>query len=503
MFRTLYSKLALTLIAILITIGLLYAVLSLFMTQHFQREVVQSLNRDLASHLIVDRQLLRDGMLDQAAIKKTFDRYMTVNPSIEIYLLDSTGKIMSYSADPGKVKRTHVRLDPIREFMNGKTFPLLGDDPRSHDREKIFSVASIMFQTGSNGYLYVVLRGEEYDRAEQFLRNNYLFRLSSAALLISLFVGLLAGLLIFHWLTQRLNRLTLLINNFWNSNFSRHTPYQLNQKQPAQTAMAPRDEIDALGHNFNLMAERIISQLDSLKKQDQLRRELVANVSHDLRTPLATLRGYLETLQLKDDTLSDADRADYLSTALRNSERLSRLVEDLFELAKLDAEETTPHYENMSLAELAQDVIQKFRLQAENSNIRLQLEVHGSLPFVYADIGLIERVLENLISNALQHTGRGDEITISLTQTGDVIELQVSDNGCGISAAELPHIFNRFYQADNRHRSGHGAGLGLAISQKIIQLHHSSIRVTSTINEGTVFSFHLPVADQGPSRPLH
>jgi len=488
MLRTLYSKLALTLIAILIAIGLLYGILSLAMNSHFQQQIVQNLNRDLASHLIVDRQLLHDGMLDQAAIKQTFDRYMTVNPSIEIYLLDANGKILSYSADPGKVKRTHVNLTPIHEFMNGKTFPLAGDDPRSHDRQKIFSVADIMFPNGSNGYLYVVLRGEEYDRAEQFLRNNYLFKLSSSALSISLVVGLLAGLLIFYWLTQRLNRLTLLINNFWKSNFSQFQPYQ--QRLMPQS---PRDEIDTLGHNFNLMAERIITQIDSLKKQDQLRRELVANVSHDLRTPLAALRGYLETLQLKGTTLSKNERDDYLITALQHSERLSQLVEDLFELAKFDAEEIKPEYEKIALAELTQDIIQKFRLQAEKQQVDLNLEAKESLPFVSADIGLIERALVNLIANALQHTEQGDTITIVLSRMGDNIEIQVKDNGCGIAAEELPHIFNRFYQANNKHRSGSGAGLGLAISQKIINLHHSNITVSSTINEGSVFSFMLPV----------
>jgi len=495
MLRTLYSKLALTLVAILIAIGLLYGILSLAMTRHYQQEVVQNLNRDLASHLIVDRQLLHDGMLDQVAIKKTFDRYMSVNPSIEIYLLDANGKIMSYSADPGKVKRTHVSLTPIREFLNGKTFPLAGDDPRSHDRQKIFSVAEIMFQNSSNGYLYVVLRGEEYDRAEQFLRKNYLFKLSSSALGISLIVGLLVGLLMFHWLTQRLNRLTLLINNFWKSNFNQYRPYQKKKLLKTAKTKMPHDEIDILGHNFNLMAERIISQIDSLKKQDQLRRELVANVSHDLRTPLAALRGYLETLQIKGATLDKDERDDYLTTALQHSERLSRLIEDLFELAKLDAEEIKPHYEKIALAELVQDVIQKFKLQAHKQHTSLILEINEALPFVNADIGLIERVLVNLIANALQHTGHDDSITVTLSQLDNsAIKIQISDTGCGIAEDDLSYIFNRFYQASNNHRSGSGAGLGLAISQKIINLHHSRILVTSKVNEGTSFSFTLPIA---------
>ena len=495
MLRTLYSKLALTLVAILVAIGLLYGILSLAMSRHFQQQVVQNLNRDLAGHLIVDRQLLHDGMLDQAAIRKTFDRYMTVNPSIEIYLLDANGKILSYSADPGKVKRTHVSLAPIREFLNGTTFPLAGDDPRSHDRQKIFSVAKIMFQNGANGYLYVVLRGEEYDRAEQFLRKNYLFKLSSSALGISLIVGLLVGLLMFHRLTQRLNRLASLITDFWKSDFSRYQPYRKGKFQETTMTGTPRDEIDMIGHNFNLMAERIMSQIDSLKKQDRLRRELVANVSHDLRTPLAALHGYLETLQIKGDTLGDDERADYLSTALQHSERLGRLIEDLFELAKLDAEEIRPDYEKIALAELVQDVIQKFKLQAHDQHTSLILEINEGLPFVNADIALIERVLVNLIANALQHSGEGDTITVSLSQQDDsAVEIRISDSGCGIAADELPYIFNRFYQANNEHRSNGGAGLGLAISQKIINLHHSHISVTSKVNEGTTFSFTLPIA---------
>jgi signal transduction histidine kinase len=208
---------------------------------------------------------------------------------------------------------------------------------------------------------------------------------------------------------------------------------------------------------------------------------------------LAALRGYLETLQLKGTALNESERNDYLTIALQHSERLSRLIEDLFELAKLDAEEIKPDYEKIALAELAQDVIQKFKLQAENLHITLNLEINEALPFVSADIGLIERVLVNLIANALQHTEQGDAITVSLSRIGDNIELQIKDNGCGIAAEELPHIFNRFYQANNKHRSGSGAGLGLAISQKIIHLHHSNITVTSTVDEGTLFSFMLPI----------
>ena len=486
MLRTLYSRLALALIVILFTIGIVYALLGLFMTRHYQQEVSQNLNRDLASHLIIDRKLLHDGMLDQEAIKQTFMHYMMVNPSIEIYLLDGNGKILSYSAEPGKVKRGRVALGPIREFLDGDTFPLFGDDPRSYERQKIFSVAPIPFPNGLQGYLYVVLRGEEVERAEQFLLDDFIFRLSGSALVVCLVAGLLAGLIVFRLLTKRLQGLVMLMTNFWTSNFSLHVPYHLTHEE--------RDEIDILGKNFNLMADRIINQLKVLKHQDQLRRELVANVSHDLRTPLATMRGYLETLQLKGRMLSQDEKEQYLDTALRHSERLTRLVEDLFELARLDANEIKPHFEAFAPAELAQDVLQKFRLQADDRQISLKLDIDEGLPLVRADISLIERVLENLIANALRYTQQGDEIRLVLSNRKGSVEIQIKDTGTGINEEELPYIFERFYQADNKHRSGSGAGLGLAISQQILKLHESRIDVSSVVNEGTVFRFDLPAA---------
>ena len=483
--RTLYAKLALVLAGLLILIGLVYAFLTIATTRHHQQQIQQKLNRDLARNLIADRNLVQEGRLNQEALKETFTHYMMVNPSIEIYLLDLHGTILSYSAEPGKVKLQRVSLGPIRDFLGGQTYPLLGDDPRSHDGSKIFSVAPVPSSSNPEGYLYVVLRGEEHDRIEQFIKNSYLFRLSANAVIGSLLFGLLAGLLLFHLLTRRLRRLSAMMNDFHQSNFTQHSRYG--------TPTRPADEIDQLGLNFDRMAERIREQLEDLKQQNTLRRELVANVSHDLRTPLATLRGYLETLKLKAGTLDNAAREEYVDTALRHSERLSTLVEDLLELAKLDAKAIEPHHEPFSLAELAQDVLQKFRLAAIEQGIALSMEDGNELPYVYADIGLIERVLENLVSNALQHTPENGTVRLALQALEDNrIEIRVSDSGYGISEEDLPHIFDRFYQAGNRHRSGHHSGLGLAIAKHIVALHGDNIRVSSRLNVGTTFAFSLP-----------
>jgi len=483
--RTLFAKLALALTLLLLGIGLLYAVLSTTLTRHYQQEFLQSLNRDLAGNLVTERKLIAEGVLDQKALKETFNHYMMVNPSIEIYLLDYNGTILSYSAEPGKVKRDHVDLRPVRDFLNGTEFPLLGDDPRNFERRKVFSATRIPVQGKPPAYLYVVLRGEEYERIEQLFQHNFLLQLSGAALLVSLSIGLVVGLLLFRLLTRRLHFLAHLMHGFSESNFTQHTPWQQHHRR--------KDEIELLGKHYNSMAERIQEQLDALKKQDILRRRLVANVSHDLRTPLAAMHGYIETLQMKEQDFDSATRAEYLETALQHSRRITKLVDELFELAKLDAREMQPNREPFALAELVQDVIQKFQLPAEEQRIELSMESDDPLPFVDADIAMIERVLENLIGNALQHTGAGGWISVSLQLKESAVEVQVQDNGSGIAEHDLPGIFDRFYRAGNNERNDYHAGLGLAIAQHIVTLHGGVIEVRSTVNQSTRFFFSLPV----------
>lgn len=481
--KTLFTKLALALTVLLLGIGLLYSVLSTYLTRHYQQAFLQNLNRDLATNLVAERKLMTDGVLDEVALKETFTHYMMVNPSIEIYLLDPQGKILSYSAEPGKVKRKSVDMKPVMDFTEGKMFPLLGDDPRSFERRKIFSVAPVIFVDGSMRYIYVVLRGEEYERVERLFEESFLLQLSGAALFVSLAIGFMVGLLLFLVLTRRLQTLSRLMHDFSEGSFTGYDVYP---------ERAGRDEIDILGAHFNDMAERICDQLHDLKRQDNLRREMVANVSHDLRTPLAALHGYIETLKLKAKSFDDATRNEYLDTALKHSRRLTKLVEELFELAKLDASETQLHCEPFSLAELVQDIIQKFSLATEERHIKLSMHVADGLPFVLADIGLIERVLENLIVNALCHTPAEGEVTLKLSVVASDVEIEVQDNGKGIAESELVHIFDRFYRGDNKERSDHHAGLGLAIAQHIVNLHGSDIQVISTEGAGSRFFFRLP-----------
>jgi len=291
---------------------------------------------------------------------------------------------------------------------------------------------------------------------------------------------------LFAYLTRRLRRLATVMASL----DIEHTAGQLQ----SITAMdrPPGDEIDRLTVTFKQLIDRIQTQMEKLKKADSLRRELVTNISHDLRTPLATLQGYIETLFLKDKSLSADDRKHHLEIAIQHCERLSKLVDALFELAKLDSHETKVQYEPFNINELARDVVQKFDLTAKERQITIQIEHNHGLPFANADIAMIERVIENLLDNALDHTAAGGSIRLTFSaQNGDIAAC-ISDTGCGIPEEDLPHIFDRFYRRDRAQesRAGH-SGLGLAIVKRILELHDKSIIVESTAESGTAFTFFL------------
>lgn len=497
MLQSLYGKLALVWLLLFCAVGVLYTVLTVFTTGMYQQEVNQKLNRGLARNIVADQLLSSQGEVSPYALKELFHLLMIVNPSIEMYLLDANGGILNFSAPPEKVKRTAVSLGPIHNFLaQADTFPILGDDPRDVSRTKVFSVSPIPLTGPPTGYLYIVLGGEEYDSVVDMLHRSYIVRLSVWTALAGLLFALLAGLLLFNMLTRRLSQLALTMDTFAKSDFSEGLGISPQDLTPDRQS----DEIDRLRTTFYRMVQRILHQVAILKQTDVLRRELVANVSHDLRTPLASLHGYLETLLMKEGTLSREEHRNFLDIALKQSQRLRELVGELFELARLDSREACIQREEFSIAELVQDVCQKFQLTVANKGVVLKSSFANDLPFVEADIGLIERALENIIHNAIRYTATGGSVAVAISSISGSVLVRVSDTGCGIEESDLPYIFDRFYKANRQDPSG-GAGLGLAITKRIIELHGSTIRAESTPHVGTTVSFELATAPSSSSLP--
>lgn len=459
--KSLYAKLALALLVIFLIACAMNVALTIYTSRLYDEEATQKLNRGLAATIARQKPVIHHGTIDWKVLDNVFDALMAVNPSIEIYLLDARGDILAFSAPPGKVKRHSVSLAPIEAFLAGKRLPIRGDDPRDVERRKIFSVTRV-----DDGYLYVILGGEQHESAMTHIRASWILQQSMMLAVAALLFALAAGLVLFGAMTRRLRNLAKAVES------------NADVKLPVNGS---GDEVDRLAHAF----ER---QVQMLKEVDLHRRELVANVSHDLRTPLASLQGYIETLLLKEGQLTADEQRRFLEIASKHSERLGKLVDELFELAKLDAKVTPLHVEPFSMAELVQDVVQKFQLRAEQAGVRLGAEFDRALPLVMGDIALMERVLENLIENAIRFTPAGGSVTVSLMPQDGKLAVRVSDTGTGIAEEKLPFIFDRFWRGEESTPRG-GAGLGLAIAKRILELHGASLVAQSQRNAGTTFSF--------------
>jgi signal transduction histidine kinase len=266
------------------------------------------------------------------------------------------------------------------------------------------------------------------------------------------------------------------------------------------SAPAPRNEIALLDDAVSRLQRRVEQQFADLQEADRQRRELVSNISHDLRTPLSAIQGYVETVLLAGDRLAADQREHHLRTALRHADQLGRRVAELFELSTLDAGRVVPALEVFCLAELLQDVIGSYELDARRRGVALSLDGGSHLTtLVRADIALIERVLQNLIDNALRHTPPGGQVRLSLAAAGTQVEVSVADTGSGIAPEHLPHIFERYWRGDapsgpDAGRPEQSGGLGLAIVQRILELHGSIVHVRSERDAGSCFRFALPQA---------
>lgn len=500
-----YSKISLALLASFLLIGLLLLGLAQHLSKIYQNEVEQKLHKNLAYHVVKDNELLVDGEIDHGALKHAFHNMMILGPDFEFYLLDAEGNIQTYSAEPGKVKRASVSLNPIHNFIEGiQSLPILGDDPRSLTNEKIFSVSPLYDGENIKGYLYIIIGGEIYDGISQILKNSHNLTLAAWSLIFALVFGLVATLLLFALLTRPLRKLTQDIQAFRQEGFqSGKLPVS---KWDAQSS----DEIQRLGNTFNEMAAALNDQYQKVKNTDELRRELIAYVSHDLRTPLASLQGYLETWQLKfgqqtssseqgGSVTQKTNEGEFLiEIALKNAHQMSRLIEQLFELAHLDADDMKLELEPLMIAELAQDVLMKFQLAAEKKNIQLELVAAEPTLLVNGNIEKLERVLTNLLDNAIRHCKKGDSIQVIVEankESASGVSVKVRDTGIGIRREEQSRIFEGHFRASNSvSGTGTNSGLGLAISARVVELHGSKLKVISQLGEGSEFSFNLSEA---------
>ncbi|MGA7731093.1 MAG: ATP-binding protein [Chloroflexia bacterium] len=323
-----------------------------------------------------------------------------------------------------------------------------------------------------------------YTSSQMFFSKEHDLPLLTVLLIFSAVISLFFAIFMAHSMVSRLHALLAVARQVADGDLT------------ARVDVNSRDEIGRLSSEFNDMVKRLGEMQEERARLESSRRELIAAVSHDLRTPLASMRAMIEALN--DGVVTDSDTVHrYLHTIQGETQHLATLIDDLFELSQIDAGALKLHLEPTSLADLVSDALESMNAQAEKKKVRLEGHVEGAPPRVPLDAPRMQRVLYNLIQNAIRHTPQDGTITLRVRGAEDQVELMIMDTGEGIPEGDLPHIFDRFYRGERartreRQDGGPGAGLGLAIARGIVEAHGGSIHASSMPGQGAAFHVVLP-----------
>lgn len=480
--KSLFWRISVSFAVVLLIVGCSYVYITTSTAQRYFQETTQRLNATVADYLIKEVNPFQDGKVNEDALGMIMHSMMAVNPGIEVYLLDPDGEILSFVVLDKLVKLKRVDIGPVKEFLDsgGESF-VMGDDPRNPGEKSVFSTTAVYEEGKLLGYVYIILASEKYETIASGLLGSYWMKLTFESILITLVVALLIGLVLFGLLTRHLRKIVTTVEQFKDGNLHARVPKANSES-----------ELAVLGDTFNHMADTILQNIEELKNVDSLRRELIANVSHDLRNPLAIINGYVETLQMKGDRISQEDRDKYLRIIGASTDKLSQLVSDLFDLSKLESGQMTLKMERMKIQELLFDSSLKYELLAQSKEINIKTQICQNLPLVKADLYLMDRVIQNLLDNAVKYTPEKGEILIDACESNGGVSIKIRNSGSGIPQKDLSSIFDRYYMIDKERKGIEGSGLGLAIVKRILEVHGSEIEIESDSVSYTEFAFDLP-----------
>ena len=494
MTRSLSRRIAVAFALLLLVFTTMVGILWRYAAIEQEQETLQRLSYGLARHIIEHwPQVVRPAgdSTERAERDELLNMLMVVNPGIEVYILDAEGRVTAYLGDPKSVLTPQIDLAPVRAFLAGAPLPLRGTDPKVPSSQKIFSAG--MFpprpdDTKPPGYLYVVLEGEARAQVAGSVGLERVWRLALLVAAIALVITLVVGALVFSELTLPLRRLAQRMQGFSVTGEIGGMPSSPND------AVHAADEIAAISASFDAMASRIEGQIREQAEQQAAHREVIANVAHDLRTPLTALHGHLETLSRPDALLNENKPKRHIDAALAQSDKVRRLSQQLFELATLQSTDHVLQRERFRLDELVTDAVQKFALAAPRPSVALEGPEPGSIE-LEGDLQLIERALTNLIDNALRHAPGVEPVRVRLQRSGDTATVLVEDSGPGLPEELVRRLdAGRPVRDPPLQRPGGGfGGLGLAIAQRIALLHGGSLRTLPSTGGGTRLCMALPL----------
>jgi signal transduction histidine kinase len=432
---------------------------------------------------------------DSRGVGDLLSQYVLLSPKTGLYMLDDEGRVLS-SAGEGKIFWGNYKVGVAKvkqSIQNDPTVPIYSDDPDALGKGCIVAAYPLP-AAGGGGWIYVVARSADLSTVAPELLASYTIRIAVKVGLVTLALGIALTLLMMTVLTRPLTELTTAAERIQRKGSSGSNANAGDTVDLDLPFASRKDEIGKLSNAFRDLVSRLRLEVARVTQGDAQRREMIASVSHDVRTPLTALIAQLETIRLKGKDFPLHEQHRLFDQALGNTFHLKKLTDSLAELAYLDSPEVKAVMEPMPICELSDDIVQRFIPRAESDGMKLKLDFKEGLPRIPVDAGLFDRALSNLIDNALRYSPKDGTVSVAveLVRAG-AIRVSVKDEGPGLALADQGRVFERFYQGST-HRSLRGSsGLGLAIVKRVAELHHGRVGVTSELGNGASFWLELQV----------
>jgi len=425
---------------------------------------------------------------DPSGFGAKLSEYILYSPNTGLYLLDNDGRVLASAGESRLFWSAYrVNLAPVTAARAASdNAPVIADDPDVQGKTCLVSARPVFSGGRQVGWLYIVARAADVLPEASGMLKSYAVRTAVTVALMTLAIGVLLTISMITLLTRPLIGLTRVVERVKASGFS----------EELCSSMVPNcdrdDEVGRLSRTFRDTFERLRLEMHRVKETDAHRREMVASVSHDLRTPLTALIGQLETIRMKAETLAPEQQRALFDGALQNAQHLKRLTDALAELARLDSPDFRTHPEPIAIGELADDVVQRFAARAAAAGLRLEVDYPDGLPLTQVDAALVERALSNLLDNALRVTPEGGRVAVRVVRDRGAIRLEVTDTGPGVPPEEQARVFERFYQSSQHRELRGSSGLGLAIVRRVAELHGGQAGLRSEPGLGSTFFIDLP-----------
>jgi len=497
------AKLALTVFATGLVTALLVIATVVFAFQRFENETAYRRGMAFLGKVVGMYDNIFDmHEKDAAAFQAWLRGLVLFEPNTELYLLAADGTVLAKTGPTPLKPGTHVALAPVRESIERMDASfVMGDDPERMDAGAVVVAKPVRRSSQAGavdaGYLYLVLHTQQLPEGRWEAMFSSFARPALVGVLAVIALTTLLAVLIIATVTRPLRRLTGAVATLSQRGLAEGLALAPDNPLPPPT----RDEFGQLTSAFEMLLDICRRQWNALRRTDHFRREGVSNLSHDLRSPLTATVACLETLDHRwADDEARADDRRLLEIALRNTTNAARMVQSLGDLAKLDEPEFSLRTEAVDAGELLDDIALRFAERAARQDVRVRSVAapgDGARPRAQVDVELFERAVANLLDNALKFCPPGSTVTLAAAARDGNVEVSVGDDGPGIPAADLPQLFDRFYQSRSTvapATADGGRGLGLAIVKRIAELHGGDVAVESAVGRGTRVVLSVPAA---------